>query len=234
MIQLLQSILKEYSTEEILQMCKTINKDYNIYDPEDVRWAKLQYVLNRTSHSDIEQLRKSYLSNQVVNDLIFNFYYCERVIKYYFIKHLRNRMDHIVAFEMSIGDSRIDICRINGSSYAYEIKTEYDTFDRLETQMRDYLRTFEKVYVIVPHARVEDVKPLIPDSCGIISYRISKDNEVVFSYSKGAQKNRCDIKSCLNISVHPFLVGSCTICCVVWRIYVDTFDTSFIFRKQGL
>lgn len=82
MIQLLQSILKEYSTEEILQMCKTINKDYNIYDPEDVRWAKLQYVLNRTSHSDIEQLRKSYLSNQVVNDLIFNFYYCERVSQF--------------------------------------------------------------------------------------------------------------------------------------------------------
>ena len=171
MLLLLQSILNNYSDDEILQMCKTINKDYNIYDPEDVRWAKIGYVLNKTNSSDIELLRKTCLSNKVVNDMIFNYYFCERVIKYYFIKHLKDQMNHIVAFEMNIGDSRIDICRINGSSYAYEIKTEYDTFDRLGSQMQDYLRTFEKVYVIVPIGRVNDVKNLIPESCGIISYR---------------------------------------------------------------
>lgn len=146
MLLLLQSILNNYSDDEILQMCKTINKDYNIYDPEDVRWAKIGYVLNKTNSSDIELLRKTCLSNKVVNDMIFNYYFCERVIKYYFIKHLKDQLNHIVAFEMNIGDSRIDICRINGSSYAYEIKTEYDTFDRLGSQMQDYLRTFEKVY----------------------------------------------------------------------------------------
>lgn len=198
MLLLLQSILNNYSDDEILQMCKTINKDYNIYDPEDVRWAKIGYVLNKTNSSDIELLRKTCLSNKVVNDMIFNYYFCERVIKYYFIKHLKDQMNHIVAFEMNIGDSRIDICRINGSSYAYEIKTEYDTFDRLGSQMQDYLRTFEKVYVIVPIGRVSDVKNLIPESCGIISYRITKNREVVFSYQKCAQKNCCDIKFCLD------------------------------------
>lgn len=198
MLSLLQSILNKYSAGELLQMCKTINRDYNIYDPEDVRWAKLEYVLNKTTPCEIELLRKSCLSNKVVNDMIFNYYFCERVIKYHFINHLRGRMDHIVAFEMSIGDSRIDICRINGSSYAYEIKTEYDTFDRLGTQMQDYVRTFEKVYVIIPHNRIDDVRSLIPESCGIISYRITKDNIVIFSYRKQAQKNCCDIKFCLN------------------------------------
>ena len=34
--------------------------------------------------------------------------------------------------------SRIDICRINGKLCAYEIKTEYDNYDRLSTQMNDY------------------------------------------------------------------------------------------------
>lgn len=195
---LLQSILNKYSDSELLQMCKAINKDYNIYDPEDVRWAKLEYVLNKTSPNDIKLLRENCLSNRVVNDMIFNYYFCERVIKYYFINHLRSKLDHIVAFEMSIGDSRIDICRINGSSYAYEIKTEYDTFDRLGTQMQDYVRTFEKVYVIVPHSKLDDVNSLIPEPCGIISYRITRDKKVVFSYRKRAQKNRCDIKFCLS------------------------------------
>lgn len=197
MNQHLQEILKEYSVAEILQMCKAINKDYNVYDPEDARWAKLAYVLNKTSHTDFELLRRNCLSNKVVNDLIFNFYYCERVIKYHFIKHLKNRIDHIVAFEMAIGDSRVDICRINGSSYAYEIKTEYDTFDRLDTQMRDYLKTFEKVYVIVPKNRAENVKLHIPASCGIISYR-TDDMDIVFSYVRRAERNCCDISFCIN------------------------------------
>lgn len=194
---LLRQILNKYTSEEILQMCKTINKGYNIYDPENVRWAKLEYVLNKTSHSDILKLQKIYLSNEVVNDMIFNFYFCERVIKYHFIKYLRARLGHIIAFEMSIGDSRVDICRINGSSYAYEIKTEYDTFDRLDGQMHDYINTFEKVYIIVPHERVKEASSLIPKSCGIIAYRVTVEKEFVFAYRKRAQKNSCDIKACI-------------------------------------
>ena len=178
-------------------MCKAINKNYNIYDPEEVRWVKISYVLNKTSAAQIDRLKRHAFSNEVVNDLIFNYYFCERVIKYYFVRHLMSRSNHIVAFEMVIGESRIDICRINGQSYAYEIKTQYDTFDRLGTQMRDYLKTFEKVYVIVPSNRVSDVRKYIPESCGIISYRVMENKEVIFSYKKKAQKNVCKIEQCI-------------------------------------
>lgn len=197
MNQILQVILNKYSTAEIVQMCKTINRDYNIYDPDEVRWAKLAYVLNRTTDTEWLELKRNSLSNTVVNDLIFNYYFCERVIKYHFIRHLKIKNDHTVAFEMSIGDSRIDICRINGSSYAYEIKTEYDTFDRLESQMNDYLKTFEKVYVIVPNTRVNEVALFIPTSCGIIGYRVDKNMNVVFSYHRKAKKNICDLAMCI-------------------------------------
>ena len=61
MNQLLHSILKGYSSKEIVQMCKIINKDYNVYDPEEVRWSKLEYVLSRTTREEFEQLRSSYL-----------------------------------------------------------------------------------------------------------------------------------------------------------------------------
>lgn len=81
MDKLLQSILKGYSAAEILHACKVLNKEYNIYDPEEVRWTQLLYVLNKTKREDLERLRDSCLSNKVVNDLIFNYYYCERVKK---------------------------------------------------------------------------------------------------------------------------------------------------------
>ena len=196
MNQHLVSLLQLYTNEEILQICKSLNKNYNIYDPESVRWRQIEYVLNKTPKSEIKQLRNNCLSNGIVNDLIFNYYFCERVIKYHFIKNLRSKMNHIVAFEMTIGDSRVDICRINGCSYAYEIKTEYDTFDRLHSQIRDYTKTFEKVYVIVPRKRVNSIRQIIPESCGIISYRISSDN-IIFSYARKAQKNNCNIIFCI-------------------------------------
>lgn len=193
----LSEILKDYTRNEIVQLCKGLNKDYNIYDPEDLRWNKISYALFKTSPESIEKLKDSAISNEVINDLIFNFYICERVVKYHFIRLLRKKTNHIVAFEMATGDSRIDICRINGGSYAYEIKTEYDTFDRLASQMKDYSGAFEKVYVIVPNSRVDDVKAHIPSTCGIISYRISKDQKFVFSYAKRATRNLCDPVSCL-------------------------------------
>lgn len=63
--------------------------------------------------------------------------------------------------------------------------------------MRDYLKTFEKVYVIVPSNRVSDVRKYIPESCGIISYRVMENKEVIFSYKKKAQKNVCKIEQCI-------------------------------------
>ena len=49
MVKYLKEILSDYSETEIVQMCKAINKNYNIYDPEEVRWVKISYVINKTS-----------------------------------------------------------------------------------------------------------------------------------------------------------------------------------------
>lgn len=191
-------IIKQYSAEEMEQICKTLNKTYNIYDSEEHRWSQLKYVLSKTPEEDITALRSTQLSNRIINDLILKFYPCERVVKYYLIKKLKSLSNHIIAFEMSIGNSRIDLCRINGHSYAYEIKTAYDTFDRLDTQMCDYIETFEKVYLVVPFERREDAACHIPNSCGIITYRATIDGELCFHYYRKAGINSCNIQKCAN------------------------------------
>lgn len=191
------NILNAYSTNEIIQICKYLNKDYNIYEPEEVRWKKIRYAFFKTSEDEICELQNKTFSNEFINQLLLKFYICERVIKYHFIKFLKNAIHDIVAFEMSIGDSRIDICRINGKLCAYEIKTEYDNYDRLESQMKDYLKAFEKVYIIVPIQKAEMVKSHIPEKCGIITYRQNKNSDIIFSYKRAAQKNKCDIEFCI-------------------------------------
>lgn len=192
-----ENILNNYSPSEIVQICKHLNKTYNIYDPEQVRWKKIKYALSKTPEDLLIDLQKNTFSNQFVNFLLMNYYICERVVKYHFIKHLKNSMHDIVAFEMSIGDSRIDICRINGKLCAYEIKTEYDNYDRLSSQMSDYFKSFEKVYIIVPTQKFDDVKKYIPRKCGIITYRTAELGNMLFSYRRAAQENVCDIHFCL-------------------------------------
>ena len=82
--------------------------------------------------------------------------------------------------------------------YAYEIKTSYDTFDRLDTQMADYMDTFEKVYLVIPFDRKDDAACHIPENCGIITYRISKNGELIFHYLRKANTNMCDIRKCIS------------------------------------
>ena len=192
-----ENILKAYSTSEIIQICKYLNKDYNIYEPNEVRWKKIKYALSKTTENELLELRESTFSNEFVNYLIMKYYVCERVVKYHFIKHLKNAIHDIVAFEMSIGDSRVDICRINGKLCAYEIKTEYDNYDRLYTQMLDYFNAFEKIYIIIPDKKITTIKDHVPEKCGIITYRTDASNNMRFSYRRAAKENNFDITFCI-------------------------------------
>lgn len=191
------TIIHQYTYEEIEQICKVLNRVYNVYDSDAHRWTQLHNILGKTPQKDLAALQSEQCSNRIINDLIFRFYPCERVVKYYLIKKLLSLRNHIVAFEMSIGNSRIDLCRINGHSYAYEIKTAYDSFDRLETQMYDYMATFEKVYLVVPFELRCRAATCIPQNCGIISYKPSQNGELRFSYFRKATLNTCDVKRCV-------------------------------------
>jgi hypothetical protein len=191
-------MLDDYTTNEIVQICKYLNKEYNIYEPDEMRWEKIKYAFYKTSDQTIQRLKKGTFSNEFINELMLKYYACERVVKYHFIKCLKDAIHDIVAFEMSIGESRIDICRINGKLCAYEIKTEYDNYDRLETQMKDYFSAFERVYIIVPIQNAYIVQDYVPSKCGIITYRLDKNYNMIFAYKRSAQENKCDISFCLN------------------------------------
>ena len=60
----LERIVRDYSTSEILHVCRTLNKDYNIYDTDKVRWNKIAYALYKTAPHEIEELQKTSFSNE--------------------------------------------------------------------------------------------------------------------------------------------------------------------------
>lgn len=121
-------------------------------------------------------------ARSLVNQFVLQHYPNETTIRSNFINKvlLPLNTDNISIFEFPIGDSRVDICKVNGHSAAYEIKTELDSFFRLEKQLQDYSDVFESVYIIVPESRLSDLHNQNVEKCGIYSYRQLADGSYIF------------------------------------------------------
>lgn len=59
--------------------------------------------------------------------------------------------------EVPVAKSKADFIMINGKAVVYEIKTELDTFERLESQICDYYKAFDHVCVVTSESQAEDL-----------------------------------------------------------------------------
>lgn len=76
--------------------------------------------------------------------------------------------DSMVLTEFRIGRSKADIMVLNGSSTIYEIKSEFDSFNRLEKQISNYLQAVDYVNVVVSQNHLEELKKILPNKIGIM------------------------------------------------------------------
>lgn len=195
--------VEEIATDdELLMAAKQINKLYNMYSSDMDIWRMLESVFGEKFHYLFNQYSKAMIANKFINLLMLKYYPCERVVKYALVDALKQKHDTVL-FEMPVLDSRIDVCRINGNSYAYEIKTEYDNFTRLNKQLHDYAMVYEYVYVVVPYQAYDEVVDMIPDYCGIRLMKHDRENGSTSFYAKKAAKKSPEISpeaqlSCLS------------------------------------
>lgn len=99
-------------------------------------------------------------------------YRCEYVFKNEMIAELQKQYAHrksLIINEFRIGNSIADLAFFNGESRAYEIKTGYDSPRRLEDQMNDYHRVFDKCYLVVEQSEVDNWQDYDEDM-GIIAF----------------------------------------------------------------
>lgn len=66
--------------------------------------------------------------------------------------------------QIPISKSKADFILINGKAIVYEIKTELDTFDRLDTQLRDYYKGFNHVCVVTSEEQYCRASALLDDT----------------------------------------------------------------------
>lgn len=70
--------------------------------------------------------------------------------------------------EFRVGKSKADCVILNGKSTCYEIKSEYDTLNRLEEQLNDYLKLFDEVYVVCSAKNLESVLKTADERVGVL------------------------------------------------------------------
>ena len=135
----------------------------NYNDYSHFNWLLSKYnLLKCVTYSDL--LRKLY-------SFISKHYRCEYVYKNELIKLLLTKYgtrNSVYFSEFRVGHSIADMVMFNGESKAFEIKTEYDTPRRLDKQMDDYKRFFDRCYIIIPEDKVDEYCEIIESTTGII------------------------------------------------------------------
>lgn len=100
--------------------------------------------------------------------------------------------------EVPIHKSKADFIKINGSAVVYEIKTDLDSFERLEQQLLDYYKAFPIVNLVISEKNEEKARRFLEDTnVGIIV--LTKRNQ--FSKRKQAKEDNSylDMKVMFNI-----------------------------------
>ena len=162
------SILTRIFTQNTLRNLMYENSDssvlYNIVKRYEIKYSddsKIENVISEIYHYLGCSYRNEYFyKNTLLNKLIIS----------------AHRLNTTTALtEVPIAKSKADFIMINGKAVVYEIKTELDTFERLESQITDYYKAFDHVCVVTSESQAEDLLVKFADKpIGI--YALSKKN----------------------------------------------------------
>jgi hypothetical protein len=75
-----------------------------------------------------------------------------------------------VLTEFRIGRNKADIIILNGTSTVYEIKSEFDSFKRLNEQISSYTKAFEYVNVITSPSHIKKALNHLSENIGVLSF----------------------------------------------------------------
>ena len=156
---------------------------YSILDNKDQLKMKLA-----DTFGDIETIDNT---RTIINNIVQKHYPNEAIIKSSFINYItKNNTNKTIIYEMNVHNSRVDLCSIGKKSIAYEIKTDFDTKNRLQKQINDYKLVFEENYLICSKQKLTSLSDSISPDVGIYLYTIKKSGRIYFSKFRPAKKNQ--------------------------------------------
>lgn len=125
-------------------------------------------------------LEKNYRNEYVYKNTLIKGY----IVKEYSLKETK------VFNEFRIGTSIADLAMFNGTSKAFEIKTELDNDKRLASQLGEYAKLMEEAYLVVSADLVDKYLPDIDPGVGIIAL-YPQGRSLKIESRRDARKNSC-------------------------------------------
>lgn len=155
-------------------------------------FAEIARVFNKRTFEDIlqgdftylQKVQEKYFNKDIVTigqlydqayDVLLKKYKNEYVFKNEITKKIvigKHKLAEISIFnEFKVWNKYLDLLVVNGSITAYEIKTELDTYARLEDQLSVYQQVFEYVNLVLPENKFSHLLlEQLPSSVGVIVF----------------------------------------------------------------
>jgi len=107
--------------------------------------------------------------------LLFDRYRCEYVYKNTIATRIflsrHSLQQSLMTDEIWSARSRGDVAILNGTSTIYEIKSHYDSFERLDGQLADYKKVFDRIYIVTTEKKAATAIQRVEPAVGVIALR---------------------------------------------------------------
>lgn len=127
--------------------------------------------------------------------------YSETELRQALFAHLRRTAPAAqVLEELGIEGARIDVALLDHGLTGFEIKSDFDTLDRLAHQMHAYHRVFDTLTVVTTAPFATQVELLLPSWWGLWLAREGADGTVQLEFVRAASENpRQEARSLLGL-----------------------------------
>ena len=132
------------------------NRDTSVYNAVIRRYINDPY--NKSNGMLLSEIYR-YMSDEYRNE-----YFYQNTLLNKLLLGIHSVNTTTALTQIPISKSKADFILINGKAVVYEIKTELDTFDRLETQIRDYYKAFSHVCVVTSEHQFARAYELLKDT----------------------------------------------------------------------
>jgi len=89
--------------------------------------------------------------------------------------------------EYRVGNAVADLVMFNGNSKVFEIKTVYDSDNRLALQLENYRKAFNQIFLLIPETKLSIYKKH-DDKIGLITFNVNQEQK--FTLQREAVNNQ--------------------------------------------
>jgi hypothetical protein len=169
-----------------------MNGNLSSIDYKIERYDKNWYSKNTSNYIDYLKFVYSILEDHYQNEYILK----NSFLNDWLIKELGESNSELYS-EFRIGSAIADLAMFNGTSKAFEIKTELDSDQRLSSQLEQYRKVFNEIFMIIPISKLEEYRTY-DRSVGIICYDKSNNNRFNV-YRPAIRNSEIDAKTLMHI-----------------------------------